>query len=108
MTSCRGSCTRDDAADAPRDGATPGASASVATGARGNGGAPLTNLLRVQGSVLAVSSTVTERGADRPMQLVDGDFATAWNSESNDLRGAWIAWHVPPDARVHHVEITAG
>jgi len=43
-----------------------------------------------------------------PAHLVDGDFSTAWNSRTGELRGAWIAARIPVDAHVRSLRMTAG
>lgn len=58
-------------------------------------------------TVVAVSSTVANARI-LPAHLVDGDPATAWNSRTGDLVGAWIAFRVPAAAHVTAVEMTVG
>ena len=68
---------------------------------------PPIDLLHAVPAVVVVSSALH----GDPLQvrrLVDGDPTTAWNSESGDLVGAWIAFRVPADARVSAVAMTAG
>jgi len=68
---------------------------------------PWVDLLHAAPAEVAVSSTV-QNPRDKPMHLVDGSLATAWNSKTGDLAGAWIGFRVPEDARVDHLELTAG
>lgn len=68
---------------------------------------PLIELLHHTRAVVAVSSTVLNPKI-QPEQLVDGNLATAWNSRTGDLAGAWIAFRVPSDAHVKQVKLTAG
>lgn len=65
------------------------------------------NLLQTVPSKLAVSSTV-DNPRDFPEHLIDGQPETAWNGKSGDLAGAWIAFRVPADAHVDHVEMNVG
>ena len=65
------------------------------------------NLLTAAPTVVAVSSTVANR-AIVPAHLVDGDLATAWNSRTGELQGAWIGARVPGDARVTAIRMTVG
>jgi hypothetical protein len=58
-------------------------------------------------STVAVSSTVANARIV-PEHLVDGDPATAWNSRTGDLVGAWIAIRLPPAAHVDVIKIAAG
>lgn len=64
-------------------------------------------LLHAAPSTVAVSSTVANPRFV-PAHLVDGDPATAWNSRTGDLVGAWIAFRVPAEAHVTAVEMTVG
>jgi hypothetical protein len=54
-----------------------------------------------------VSSTV-DNPKILPAHLVDGDPATAWNSRTNDLVGAWIAFRVPREVHVDQIRMSAG
>jgi hypothetical protein len=64
-------------------------------------------LLHAIATTLAVSSA--EYGDPSQMtRLVDGDPATAWNSASGDLVGAWIEVRLPANAHVSRIELTAG
>lgn len=65
------------------------------------------DLLHVAPSTVAVSSTVANQRFV-PAHLVDGDPATAWNSRTGDLDGAWIAFRVPAEAHVSAIEMTVG
>ncbi len=65
------------------------------------------NLLGIVPAKIAVSSAV-RNPRDFPEHLVDGDPYTAWNSQTADLEGAWIAFRVPADAQVDAIELTAG
>jgi hypothetical protein len=65
------------------------------------------NLLVSTPTTVAVSSTVAN-AAILPDHLVDGKLSTAWNSQTGELAGAWIAVRVPADARVKTIKLTAG
>ena len=65
------------------------------------------NLLISTPTTIAVSSTVAN-AAILPDHLVDGKLSTAWNSQTGELAGAWIAVRVPADARVKSIKLTAG
>jgi hypothetical protein len=65
------------------------------------------NLLANAPSTVAVSSRVAN-AAILPEHLVDGKLATAWNSRTGDLVGAWIAVRVPADTHVRAIKLTAG
>lgn len=65
------------------------------------------NLLTSTPTKLAVSSTVANANI-LPDHLVDGKLSTAWNSQTGELAGAWIAVRVPDDARVKTIKLTAG
>lgn len=65
------------------------------------------NLLTSVPTTIAVSSTV-DNAKITPEHLVDGDLATAWNSRTGELAGAWIAVRVPTDAKVTSIKLTAG
>lgn len=65
------------------------------------------NLLRSTPTTIAVSSTVANASI-LPDHLVDGKLSTAWNSQTGELAGAWIAVRVPADARVKTIKLTAG
>jgi hypothetical protein len=65
------------------------------------------DLLRAAPSRVAVSSTV-DNAKIKPEHLVDGDLGTAWNSRTNDLVGAWIAFRVPATATVASIKLTVG
>ncbi|HEY4182429.1 MAG TPA: hypothetical protein VGM90_36610 [Kofleriaceae bacterium] len=65
------------------------------------------DLLYAVPAVVAVSSLVANP-AIQPYDLVDQDLATAWNSRTGDLAGAWIAFRVPADARISALKLTVG
>jgi hypothetical protein len=65
------------------------------------------NLLTIVPTTVAVSSTV-DNAAILPEHLVDGDLATAWNSQTNELAGAWFAVRLPADVGVTSVKLTVG
>src|SRR5690349_5204487 len=65
------------------------------------------NLLLSTPTTVAVSSTVAN-AAIVPEHLVDGKLSTAWNSQTGELAGAWIAVRVPADAKVKTIKLTAG
>lgn len=65
------------------------------------------NLLVSAPATVAVSSTVANAKI-LPEHLVDGDPATAWNSRTGDVVGAWIAFRVPADAFVYAIRMSAG
>jgi hypothetical protein len=56
---------------------------------------------------VAVSSAV-RNPHDFPEYLVDSHLDTAWNSQTGDLVGGWIAFRIPKDANIHRIEMTAG
>jgi hypothetical protein len=64
-------------------------------------------LLHAVPATVAVSSTV-DNPKILPAHLVDGDPATAWNSRTGDLVGAWIAFRVPRDVHVDQIRMSAG
>jgi hypothetical protein len=65
------------------------------------------DLLRVTEAAVTVSSAV-ENASDRPERLVDGDLETAWSSRTGEMERTWVEVRLPDDARVHHLELTAG
>jgi hypothetical protein len=65
------------------------------------------DLLHAVPTAIAVSSVYRDRAAD-VAKLVDGDPASAWNSRTGDLGGAWIDVRLPADATVTAIELTAG
>lgn len=65
------------------------------------------DLLQAVPTTVRVSS-VNRGRVQRVARLFDGDRQTAWNSESDDLVGAWIEVTLPADAQVEHVELTSG
>ncbi len=68
---------------------------------------PPVNLLTVAPTSVAVSS-VYEGRFSQVERLVDGNPETAWNSRTGDLEGAWIAFRLPPGARLSAIELTVG
>lgn len=64
-------------------------------------------LLHRVDSTVAVSSTVANAKI-LPEHLVDGDPATAWNSRTGDLIGAWIDIRLPATVHVDAIRIAAG
>lgn len=69
--------------------------------------AGLVNLLYFTPAKVAVSSKVANP-RDFPEHLVDGKPATAWNGKSGDLVGGAIAFRVPKDAHIDHLQLSAG
>ncbi len=65
------------------------------------------DLLRGARTALAVSSAYRNKLA-QAARLVDGELATAWNSRTGDLVGAWIEVRLPEDATVTSVVMTSG
>lgn len=65
------------------------------------------DLVRALGLDLAVSSTI-HNFTNVAWHLADGDPATAWNSRTGDLAGAWIEARVPEGARVTAIRLTVG
>jgi hypothetical protein len=65
------------------------------------------NLLTHTAAVINVGSTVANQ-AIKPEHLVDGKRDTAWNSQTNDLVGAWIIVRLPTDVKVESVKLTVG
>ena len=68
---------------------------------------PPVDLLRTTPTVVAVSSTVANARI-LPTHLVDGDLATAWNSRTGDLVGAWLAARIPYGAHVTAIRMSVG
>jgi len=64
-------------------------------------------LLHAVPATVRVSSRVANP-AILPAHLVDRDLATAWNSATGDLVGAWIEITVPDAATIAEVRLTAG
>ncbi len=77
-----------------------------APAARADEPAPV-DLVRALGLDLAVSSSI-HNFTDVAWHLADDDPATAWNSRTGDLAGAWIEARVPDGARVTSIRMTAG
>lgn len=69
--------------------------------------APTVDLLHAVPTVVATSSAYREDPA-QIARLFDGDVATAWNSRTGDLEGAWIEFVIPAGATVASIEMTAG
>lgn len=65
------------------------------------------DLLRSVRTDLAVS-TVYRGQSFQVARLVDDDVATAWNSRSGELAGAWIEARIPASATVTAIALTAG
>jgi hypothetical protein len=65
------------------------------------------DLLHAVGTDVAVSSVYRDRQS-QVERLVDGDPATAWNSRTGDLAGAWIEVRLPADAQVTGIGIIPG
>lgn len=65
------------------------------------------DLLQTIRTKVAVSSVVANPKYS-PFDLFDDKLATAWNSKTGDLAGAWIAFRVPPSSHVKEVRLTAG
>jgi len=69
--------------------------------------APSIELLHAVPVTITVSSQV-DNPAIKPGQLVDRDLATAWNSRTGDLVGAWIEIALPPGVVAKQLRMTAG
>lgn len=69
--------------------------------------APLVNLLTSAPSTIAVSSTV-DNVKIRPEHIADGKLATAWNSATGQIIGAWVEVRVPVGARIKQLKLTPG
>jgi hypothetical protein len=69
--------------------------------------APPVDLLHAVGTELAVSSAYRDQGA-QVGRLVDGELATAWNSRTGDLVGAWIEVRLPAAAEVTGIALVPG
>jgi hypothetical protein len=65
------------------------------------------DLLHAVATELAVSSAYRNQRAQVD-SLVDGDPATAWNSRTGDLVGAWIEVRLPADATVTGIALIPG
>ncbi len=65
------------------------------------------NLLTSGPSTIAVSSTV-DNVTIRPEHIADGKLATAWNSATGQIIGAWVAVRVPAGARIKQIKLTPG
>lgn len=53
-------------------------------------------------------STALSENPEQIARLIDGDLTTAWNSQTEDLAGAFIEVRVPADAHVSAIEMTSG
>jgi len=69
--------------------------------------APLVDLLTSAPSTIAVSSTV-DNATIRPEHIADGKLATAWNSATGQIIGAWVEVRVPAEARIKQIKLTPG
>ena len=65
------------------------------------------DLLQAVPTTVRVSS-VNHGRLEHVARLFDGDPQTAWNSESEDLVGAWIEVTLPADAQVESIALTSG
>lgn len=65
------------------------------------------NLLQVTYAQVAVSSAI-RNPRDFPEFLIDNHLDTAWNSQTGDLIGGWMAFRLPAEATIHRIELTAG
>ncbi|HUS32282.1 MAG TPA: hypothetical protein VMZ53_27465 [Kofleriaceae bacterium] len=89
---------------------TGSAATTAASGSAGSGSATVAgpiDLLHAIPVRMAVSSLVANPKVSA-YDLVDGDLATAWNSKTGQLKGAWIAFRVPPSTHVDAIELTVG
>jgi hypothetical protein len=66
-----------------------------------------TDLLRAVETTVVTSSAYRDRST-QVGRLLDGDLATAWNSRTGDLAGAWIEVSLPANATVTTIALTAG
>lgn len=64
-------------------------------------------LLHNTNTVVSVSSSQPSPKLS-PKSMLDGDFETAWNSQSGDLIGARISFEVPAAAHVNTIRLTVG
>src|SRR5688500_10384326 len=69
--------------------------------------APAVDLLHAVPTRVRSSSAYRDDVA-QVAKLFDGDLATAWNSRTGDLVGAWIEVTLPDDARVTEIQMTVG
>ena len=90
-------------------GAAPATASALTTAANapdgGKAALPDSLLDLVQGKIAVSSSVFNPK--DFPEHLIDGRADTAWNSKTGDL-GGWIAFRVPTDAKVDHIEMNVG
>jgi hypothetical protein len=68
---------------------------------------PDVDLLRAVATDIVVSS-VYRNDLQQAAQLADADLQTAWNARSGELLDSWIEVHLPSDATVTSLQITAG
>ena len=90
-----------------REGSGPAASGASGDPVPSGGLTAPVDLLRAVRADIAASSVYRDRESLVPL-LVDGDPATAWNSRTDDLVGAFIDVRLPEDATVTSIEMTAG
>ena len=55
-----------------------------------------------------IVSSAVESKTITPAQLVDGDRATAWNSTTGDLVGAWVEVTLPAEVTVEQIKLVVG
>lgn len=67
----------------------------------------IVDLLHFTPAIVAMSSKV-DNPKDFPQHIVDGKLETAWNGRTGDLVGGWIAFRVPPEAKVKNIQLTSG
>jgi hypothetical protein len=79
---------------APSVAAAPAAAANV-------------DLLHAVPTTVRVSTALSDN-PEQIARLVDGDLTTAWNSQTEDLVGAFIEVQLPAAARVTSIEMTSG
>jgi hypothetical protein len=84
----------------------PTAVIAAASDAAATDAPPLVELLHAVASTVRVSSRVANAQI-QPAHLVDGDRATAWNSRTGDLVGAWIDVDVG-SAAIRELRLTVG
>lgn len=99
--------TSEPATSAARPQIAAAPAAAPATVADPAAAAPSIDLLHAVPTRVAVSSVYRDRD-DQITRLFDGDPATAWNSRSGDLVGAWIEIDVPRDATVAAIALVPG
>lgn len=106
IAACRGK-EAPTAASSPSAAASVTSAASAAASAPGAGREAWVDLLHATRATIAVSSNV-DNPRDYPDHLVDGDEKTAWNGRTGDLTKGYIRFHVPEDAHVAQLELSAG